>query len=77
MSADEKSAATKKPLVATVLVVLLSLGTWYFFYLKTMSLAAPDTAVVVGFWLIVVFGAKWLWERFAQKRKGWRHVSRG
>jgi hypothetical protein len=70
MSADEKSAATKKPLVATVLVFLLSLGTWYFFYLKSIPLAAPDTAVVVGFWLIIVFGANWLRGRFALKRKG-------
>lgn len=68
MSVDQKPAAAKKPLAATVLVVVLSLGTWVFFYLKAMPLAATDTAVVVGFWLIVVFGAKWLWGRFAGKR---------
>jgi len=68
MSADQKPAAAKKPLAATVLVVVLSLGTWAFFYLKAMPLAATDTAVVVGFWLIVVFGAKWLWGRVAGKR---------
>lgn len=68
MIADQKPAAAKKSLVATVIVVLLSLGTWSFFYLKAMPLAASDTAVVVGFWLIVVFAAKWLWGRFAQKR---------
>jgi hypothetical protein len=68
MSADQKPAVAKKSLVATVLVLLLSLGTWTFFYLKAMPLAAADTAVVVGFWLIVVFGARWLWGRFAQKR---------
>ena len=68
MNADQKPAATKRSLIATVLVLVLSLGTWSFFYLKAMPLAAPDTAVVVGFWLIVVFAAKWLWGRFSQKR---------
>jgi hypothetical protein len=63
---DEKPVA-KRHLIATVLAVLLSLGTWSFFYLKAMPLAAADTAVVVGFWLIVVFAAKWLWGRLARK----------
>jgi amino acid transporter len=63
----DRTAATRDPsnsrpgrfLVSLILVVLLSLGTWSFFYVKQMPLGSPETSVVVGFWLVVVFGVRW------------------
>ena len=69
MSVEPKPAAAKKNLIASVVVILLSLGTWSFFYIKAMPLSSSDTAVVVGTWLVVVFAAKWLWENLKGTRR--------
>jgi len=62
------ATALKKPVWTTVVVLALSLGTWLFFYLKSMPLTAPDTAVVVGFWLAVVLFGNWIWKRLHKKK---------
>jgi len=56
---DRKDSRTTKFLVWLVLVVILSLVTWSFFYVKEMPLRSAETSVVVGFWLVVVFGIRW------------------
>jgi small-conductance mechanosensitive channel len=56
-------------LSATFLVLLLSLATWYFFYMRSMPLSSGDIAVVVVLWLIVVIAARWIVGRVAPDRK--------
>jgi drug/metabolite transporter (DMT)-like permease len=56
---DRKDSRTNKFLVWLILVVILSLITWSFFYVKEMPLGSAETSVVVGFWLVVVFGIRW------------------
>ena len=56
---DRKASLTSKFLVWLILVVILSLITWSFFYVKQMPLGSAETSVVVGFWLVVVFGIRW------------------
>ena len=41
-------------------VLVLSLATWLFFYLKSMPLGLPETTVIVGFWLAVALVVKWI-----------------
>ncbi len=50
------------------LVLLLSLATWYFFYMRSMPLSPGDIAVAVVFWLVVVIAGKWLVGRVALHR---------
>jgi uncharacterized membrane protein len=59
-STGRKSSRTNKFLVSLILVVLLSLASWTFFYMKQMPLASAETSVVVGFWLLIVFGTRWI-----------------
>ena len=68
MAANRERSRVKDSLPATVVVLLLSLGTWVFFYLVSVPLVARDTAVVVGIWLTVVFCAKWLLKRMKRRR---------
>ena len=56
---DRKHWRTNKFLVWLILVVILSLVTWSFFYVKEMPLGSAETSVVVGFWLVVAFGIRW------------------
>jgi hypothetical protein len=56
---DRKGSLTNKFLVWLILVVILSLVSWSFFYVKQMPLGSAETSVVVGFWLVVVFGIRW------------------
>ena len=58
-STDRKDSRPNKFLVWLILVVILSLITWSFFYVKEMPLGSAETSVVVGFWLVVVFGIRW------------------
>lgn len=53
--------------VPLILVLVLSLASWYFFYVESMPLAASETALITGFWLLVVLSGKWLLTRV---RKG-------
>jgi hypothetical protein len=69
MDTNQKPTVVNKSIAATVMVLLLSLGTWSYFYVKGMPLDAGDTAVVVGFWLIVVLATKWAWGRLVHKRR--------
>jgi hypothetical protein len=59
-STDRKDSRANKFLVSLILVVILSLVSWSFFYLKQMPLGSAETSVVVGFWLLVVFGVRWI-----------------
>ncbi|HZP04110.1 MAG TPA: hypothetical protein VFB43_04350 [Terracidiphilus sp.] len=59
-STGRKGSRTNKFLVSVILVVLLSLVSWTFFYMKQMPLASAETSVVVGFWLLIVFGTRWI-----------------
>lgn len=59
----------RKP-VATILVILvLSLATWYFFQLESMPLTTAETTFEVGFWVVLVLIAKGIWTRFHRKSK--------
>jgi hypothetical protein len=53
----------KKPLVTIFVIGVLSLATWYFFYLESMPLMPLETTFVVGISVVVVLFAKWLWAR--------------
>jgi len=57
---DSAPGAISKKAV-TALVLGLSLATWLFFYFESMPLSPPETTIVVGGWLVVVLGAKWIW----------------
>jgi hypothetical protein len=46
-------------LAVIVSALILSLATWYLFYLSEKPLNGADTSVVTGFWLIVVSLFKW------------------
>ncbi len=59
--------AGRKPLVALIIVLLLSLATWSFFYVRQMTLTSAETGVVVGFWLLIVFSVRWILGRFVHK----------
>jgi uncharacterized membrane protein YgcG len=59
-STERKDSRANKFLVSLILVVLLSLVSWSFFYLKQMPLGSAETSVVVGFWLLGVFGVRWI-----------------
>jgi len=65
--ASEKQSFIAKYLVAVIMVVLLSLATWSFFWVRQMPLTPADTGVVVGFWLLVVFVFRWI---FGRKSRG-------
>jgi protein-S-isoprenylcysteine O-methyltransferase Ste14 len=60
---------SKKPVASILVVVALSLATWYFFHLESMPLTPVDTTFVVGVWVVVVLIAKWLWGRFHRNSK--------
>jgi uncharacterized membrane protein len=55
-----KHSRTSKFLVSLILVVLFSLASWSYFYMKQMTLAPAETSVVVAFWLLFVFGVRWI-----------------
>ena len=62
MSDSASGAGELRKSSPTVIVVLgLSLATWAFFYLKSMTLTVKETTVVVGFWLVVALSVKWAW----------------
>lgn len=60
---------SKKPVATILLVLVLSLATWYFFYLESMPLTAAETTFVVGGWAVLVLIAKGFWGRFHKKSK--------
>ena len=57
-------------LVCLILVVMLSLISWSFFYVKQMPLGPAETSVVVGFWLLVVFGVRWMMGLIGRHKRG-------
>lgn len=59
----EKHSLTAKYLVPLTIVILLSLATWSYFYVKQMALTSADTSFVVGFWLLAVFAVRWIFGR--------------
>src|SRR5215469_4463781 len=61
--AGDKRSLMGKSLPPLTIVVLLSLGTWSYFYMKQMALTPAETSVIVGFWLLVVFAARWIFGR--------------
>jgi len=50
--------------------LVLSLGTWCFFYAVAMPLDSGATAVVVGLWMVIVIAAQMIWHRVRKFRKG-------
>lgn len=64
-----KLSAKTGTLPLAFLVLILSLATWYFFYLQSMPLTAGDTAVVVVFWIVVVVAGQWLLSRYLSQKK--------
>lgn len=51
------------------LVIGLSLATWLFFRYESVPLRTRDTAVVVCVWILIVFGARSLRQRFSGVEK--------
>ena len=41
-------------------IVALTLVIWVFFYVASVPLDAPQTTVVAGFAVAIVYGGKWL-----------------
>ena len=64
-----KLSAKTGALPLTFLVLVLSLVTWYVFYMQSMPLTAGDTAVVVVFWIIMIIAGKWLVSRYWRQTK--------
>jgi hypothetical protein len=54
LSEETERLVVKNVTVPTVLALLFSLCSWAFFYEIAMPLNSKDTAIVVGFWLLVV-----------------------
>jgi amino acid transporter len=54
LSEGSKRLTVKNATMPTVLALLFSLCSWTFFYEIAMPLNSKDTAIVVGFWLLVV-----------------------
>jgi len=50
------------------LALILSLITWYLFYVTGMPLTAKETSVVTGFWLIIVILSRRSWKWFLARR---------
>lgn len=46
-----------------ILILVLSLASWYFFYIERMPLTTAETSVVTGFWILVVLSGRWLFTR--------------
>lgn len=61
--------AAKKPVAAILVILVLSLATWYFFQIESMPLTPAVTTFVVGFWVVLVLIARGIWTRFHKKRK--------
>jgi Na+/proline symporter len=60
---------SKRPVAMIVVIVVLSLATWYFFHLESMPLTPAETTFVVFIWVVVVLAGKWLWRRLHDKGK--------
>jgi hypothetical protein len=58
----------KTSATATALILILSLGTWLFFYWESIPLDAKGTAVVAGMWALVVLSAKYCWAYLGKRR---------
>ncbi|MDP3766871.1 MAG: hypothetical protein Q8S13_02545 [Dehalococcoidia bacterium] len=56
--------------VPAVLALLLSVATSVFFWNVGLPLSAPSVSVVVGFWLLAVFGVRALWRLRGGKTTG-------
>jgi len=52
-----------------ILALLLSLACWYWFYIEKMKLTPPETGLVTGFWILVVWLGKWLLNRLRKPTK--------
>jgi len=57
----------RKSSPTAIAVLGLSLATWVFFYLKSMTLKVPEITVVVGFWLLVALAVNWVRGRLRKK----------
>jgi TRAP-type C4-dicarboxylate transport system permease small subunit len=55
--------------VSAAIVLVLSVATSVAFSNRDLPLSAPAVSVVVGFWLLVVFGLRALW-RVIRRRTG-------
>jgi hypothetical protein len=66
-------ARTKATVAITSAALVLSLITWYLFYVARMPLDAFDTSIVAGFWLLVVTMSRWLFGWIVAKRKRRAH----
>jgi hypothetical protein len=62
-------ANLKASIGVTFLIVILSLATWVFFYVESMRLDPPATAVVCGGWALLLLSGKWLWSRRHKGKK--------
>jgi hypothetical protein len=61
-------SVSKKFLLVSGLVTVLSLATWLFFHVESMPLSPPETTVVVGGWFLFVFPGDLVWLRIRRKR---------
>lgn len=56
--------------VPGILALVLSVATSVVFWNVAMPLSAPSVSVVVGFWLLAVFGVRALWRLRRGKTTG-------
>jgi protein-S-isoprenylcysteine O-methyltransferase Ste14 len=66
-TAEAERTRTKRVLPSLVVVLLLSLATWFFFQLESMRLDGPATTVVVGVWFLIVILVRTIWQHFRKK----------
>ena len=59
----------KKSVAAIVIILAMSLATWYFFQLESMPLTPAETTLVVGIWVVLVLIVRGIWARFHKKSK--------
>jgi hypothetical protein len=74
MASRSKSGATKNlsskiPITTAVIILGLSIATWVFFDAESQRLTTPETTVVVGIWILIVFFMKGAWGRLHKQRK--------
>jgi hypothetical protein len=72
MKTKSKTPQASKPskdlLSSLVIVLVLSLATWFFFQQASMKLDPAGTMVVVGGWFLIVFLSKIIWSRVRWKK---------
>jgi polyferredoxin len=65
----QQARVVKVRFITWSVIVVLTLAIWLFFYYASEPLSGRGTAVIAGFSVAIVYGARWL-GRTLTKRKG-------